>query len=141
MVEWREKPDIGCMSSEGPARRREGWQKLISEHKQSGLTVKAFCQKHGVGEALFYSWRKRVAAEDQPARFALVATNRVAPGAPGYNRYNSCWPAGSVWKFHRARTKRRCGLCLGCCGNVRDSPAGQCAGLSLPDGMRHAQEL
>jgi transposase len=83
MVEWREKPDIGCMSSEGPARRREGWQKLISEHKQSGLTVKAFCQKHGVGEALFYSWRKRVAAEDQPARFALVATNRVAPGAPG----------------------------------------------------------
>src|SRR3954470_22766397 len=80
MVEWREKPDIGCMSSEGPARRREGWQKLISEHKQSGLTVKAFCQKHGVGEALFYSWRKRVAAEDQPARFALVATNRVKRG-------------------------------------------------------------
>ena len=83
MAEWREKLDIGWMSSGGPARRREDWQQLISEHKQSGLTVKAFCQKHGVSEALFYSWRKRVVAEDQPARFALVATNRVAPGAPG----------------------------------------------------------
>lgn len=54
---------------------------LISEHKQSGLTVKAFCEKHGVGEALFYSWRKRV-SEGQPARFALVAANGVAASAP-----------------------------------------------------------
>jgi transposase len=82
MAEWRERLDIGWMSSEGPARRREDWQQLISEHKQSGLTVKAFCQKHGVGGALFYSWRKRAAVEDQPARFALVATNGVVPGAP-----------------------------------------------------------
>ena len=44
--------------------------------------MKAFCEKHGVGEALFYSWRKRVVAEDQPARFALVATNGVAASAP-----------------------------------------------------------
>jgi transposase len=70
------------MSSEAPVRRREDWRQLISEHKQSGLTVKAFCQKLGVSEALFYSWRKRVVAEDQPARFALVATNGVAPSAP-----------------------------------------------------------
>jgi transposase-like protein len=82
MAERREKPDIGWMSSEAPVRRREDWQQLISEHKQSGLTVKAFCQKQGVSEALFYSWRKRVVAEDQPARFALVATNGVAPSAP-----------------------------------------------------------
>src|SRR5881227_56690 len=67
------------MSSEAPVPRLEHWQQLISEHKQGGLTVKAFCQKHGVGEALFYSWRKRVVTEDQPARFALVATNGVAP--------------------------------------------------------------
>jgi transposase-like protein len=69
------------MNSEGRARRREDWQQLISEHKQSGLSVKAFCQKHEVGEALFYSWRKRV-AEDHPARFALVATNGVVASAP-----------------------------------------------------------
>ena len=78
MAEWRKKLDIGRMSNAGPARSREDWQQLISEQKASGLTVKAFCEKHGIGEALFYSWRKRVVAEDQPTRFALVATNSVA---------------------------------------------------------------
>jgi transposase len=66
------------MSSGALVRRREDWQQLISEHKQSGLTVKAFCRKQGVSEALFYSWRKRIVGGDQPARFALVATNGVA---------------------------------------------------------------
>jgi transposase-like protein len=70
------------MSSEAAARRREDWQQLISGYKQSGLTVKAFCEKHRVSEGLFYSWRKRVVAEDQVARFALVATNGMAPSAP-----------------------------------------------------------
>jgi transposase-like protein len=70
------------MSNEAPVRRREDWQQLIAEYKESGLTVKAFCQKHSVSEALFYSWRKRVVSEDQPARFALVATNGVAPSVP-----------------------------------------------------------
>jgi transposase-like protein len=55
------------MSSEAPVRRREDWQQLIAEYRESGLTVKAFCQKHAVSEALFYSWRKRVVAEDPPA--------------------------------------------------------------------------
>ena len=69
------------MSSGAPARRREDWQQLISEHKQSGLTVKAFCQKQGVSEASFYSWRKRIVGGGQPAGFALVAANGVAAGA------------------------------------------------------------
>src|SRR5690348_4116169 len=69
------------MSSGAPVRRREDWQQPIEEYKQSGLTVKAFCQKHGVSEALFYSWRKRV-AENLPARFAWVATNGVVADLP-----------------------------------------------------------
>ena len=58
--------------------RREKWRELISEHKQSELSVKEFCRKHGVGEAVFYAWRKRLAEEQQPARFALVATSGPA---------------------------------------------------------------
>jgi transposase-like protein len=74
------------MDSAGRARKREDWRRLISEHQQSGLTVKAFCQKEGVSEALFYSWRKKVAA-DEPARFALVATNGAgAASAPALQR-------------------------------------------------------
>ncbi|MFL6450004.1 MAG: IS66 family insertion sequence element accessory protein TnpA [Bryobacteraceae bacterium] len=40
------------MDIEGHARKRKDWRPRISEQQQSGLTVKAFCQKHGVGEAL-----------------------------------------------------------------------------------------
>jgi len=46
MAEWRQKLDIGWMRSEGPALKREDWQQLIAEQRQSGLTVKAFCEKH-----------------------------------------------------------------------------------------------
>src|SRR3954451_4563086 len=90
------------MSSEAPVRRLEDWQQLISEHKQGGLAVKAFCQKHGVSEALFYSWRKRLVAEDQPSRFALVATNGVRQAHQPYRRYSWCWRAASVLRFRRA---------------------------------------
>jgi transposase-like protein len=69
------------MNSERRALRREEWQQLISEHKQSGLSVKVFCEERGVSEPSFYTWRKRL-VEDQPTRFALVATNGVAPTRP-----------------------------------------------------------
>jgi transposase-like protein len=57
------------------------WRKLISQHLQSDLSVKAFCQKHAVCEQSFYSWRKRL-SEDQPARFALVEASGAASRTP-----------------------------------------------------------
>jgi hypothetical protein len=129
------------MSIEAPVRRREDWQELISECKQSELTVKAFCQKHSVSEALFYSWRKRLVAEDQRAirvggdeRSSAKRTSLTA-ATTGAGQRRASGDSGG----HRRRDG--CGLCWGCCGNVRDSPASQCAGLSLPGGMRHAQKL
>ncbi len=68
--------NIEWMMKEHP--RREKWRELIAEHKQGELSVKEFCRKHGVGEAVFYSWRKRLAEEQQPTRFALVATSGAA---------------------------------------------------------------
>jgi transposase-like protein len=57
--------------------RQEVWRELISQHRQSGVSVKAFCQKQGVCEQSFYSWRKRL-TDNQPARFALVETSGAA---------------------------------------------------------------
>ena len=55
-------------------RRREEWGEILSEHKQSGLSVRAFCERRGVSEPSLYYWRKRL-SERQPVRFALVETN------------------------------------------------------------------
>jgi hypothetical protein len=56
---------------------------LIRQQEQSGAAVKVFCVNHGVSEPSFYSWRKRLAA-DEPVRFALVdaGTTRANQNAP-----------------------------------------------------------
>jgi transposase-like protein len=63
------------MKNTGEARpRREVWGDILSEHKLSGLSVRAFCQRRGVSEPSLYYWRKRL-SERQSVRFALVETN------------------------------------------------------------------
>jgi transposase len=58
--------------------RREVWRELIAKQQQSGLSVRAFCQRHGTSEYSFYHWRKRL-AEELPMKFALVETGPRAP--------------------------------------------------------------
>lgn len=36
------------------------WSGLISEQKQSGQSVAAFCGTHGVSTPRFYAWKKRL---------------------------------------------------------------------------------
>jgi transposase len=38
------------------------WRDLIGRWRASGRSVAAFCAAHGVGQATFSSWRKRLAA-------------------------------------------------------------------------------
>ena len=62
------------MKNTGEARPgREEWVNILSEHKQSGLSARAFCQRRGVSEPSLYYWRKRLSAR-QSVRFALVET-------------------------------------------------------------------
>jgi hypothetical protein len=56
--------------------RRDVWPQLIAPQQQSGLSVRAFCQRHGTSEYSFYYWRKRP-AEQLPMKFALVETGRA----------------------------------------------------------------
>jgi hypothetical protein len=60
--------------------RRQLWRKLIAQHEQSGLSVRAFCQQHRTSEYRFYHWRKLL-AEQLPMKFALVESSRSAPTA------------------------------------------------------------
>jgi hypothetical protein len=48
--------------------------------------VKQFCQELGIGEHLFYYWRKRVREQQQPMRFALVERG-PAHSKPGDNAF------------------------------------------------------
>ena len=41
-------------------RSESDWQKIIQQHATSGLTVRAFCKQHQVGDKSFYLWRSRL---------------------------------------------------------------------------------
>src|SRR5918993_2852790 len=49
----------------------EEWKRIIELQEKSGQSVKVFCQDRGLGEASFYSWRKRL-RQHSPVTFALV---------------------------------------------------------------------
>ncbi len=51
---------------------RDQWRERIAEQERSGVSVRRFCQTRGIGEHLFYYWRKRLRDQQQPMRFALV---------------------------------------------------------------------
>ena len=46
------------MSQELSAGRKEHWRGLLEEHRDSGLTVSAFCRQRELNQSSFYRWRK-----------------------------------------------------------------------------------
>jgi transposase-like protein len=56
--------------------KAEAWAERIAAQQRSGISVKQFCQEHGLTECSFYAWRKRL-REGESVRFALVERRRV----------------------------------------------------------------
>lgn len=55
------------------------WRRLVRQWRASGLSVRAFCQRHDVTEANFYAWRRSLAKRDEERpTFAAV---QVVPEA------------------------------------------------------------
>src|ERR1700738_3333732 len=51
--------------------RSEAWRERVAAQKQSGVSVKQFCEQQGLTEQSFYYWRKRLQTSVS-MRFALV---------------------------------------------------------------------
>jgi transposase-like protein len=62
---------------------KDQWRERTVEQERSGVSVRQFCQTRGIGEHLFYYWRKRLREQQQPMRFALVERGpaRQAPAS------------------------------------------------------------
>ncbi len=47
---------------------REGfWRKALKRQAGSGLSVRAFCGREGLGESNFYAWRREIGLRDREA--------------------------------------------------------------------------
>jgi hypothetical protein len=49
--------------------------RLISQQKESGLSVKMFCVNEGIAESTFYYWQKRIRNEVGEKRFIPLVVN------------------------------------------------------------------
>lgn len=63
--------------------KAEQWRERIAEQERSGLSIKQFCQEHGLTLWSFYDWRKRL-RESGPVRFTLVE-RRSQPEASSHS--------------------------------------------------------
>jgi len=52
-------------SSKRSVEKEEFWRLALAEYANSGLTVRAFCQREALSEASFYFWRRELRTRDQ----------------------------------------------------------------------------
>lgn len=67
----------------GMEERRLYWQEVMAKAEASGLSQRAFCQRHGISEPVFYYWR-RVLAEAESVRSPAQASQ---PGSGNAVRF------------------------------------------------------
>jgi hypothetical protein len=60
-------------------RKEQQWQRRIDQWRTSGLSVRAFCARHGLTTAGFYNWRRVL--ERRAAEQVVFAPVRVVPDA------------------------------------------------------------
>ena len=71
------------------------WSERIAAQQRSGISVKQFCEEHGLTECSFYYWRKRLQKrEPRPVRFALVERGTARQEAPVEAALELLWPTG-----------------------------------------------
>ena len=62
--------------------KEQQWQRRIERWRASGLSVRAFCARHGLATASFYNWRRvlqRRAAAEQPAFVPVQVVHDAVP--------------------------------------------------------------
>lgn len=61
----------------------EFWTLALQEYRESGLSVRAFCEREGLAEPSFYAWRKRLSlqatASEKTATKKAVHGDKLVP--------------------------------------------------------------
>jgi transposase-like protein len=61
--------------------KEQFWRRMRELHRRSGLTVRAFCARHGLAQASFYAWRRAIAQRDQQTAPASHPANSPTAAA------------------------------------------------------------
>jgi len=118
--------------------KQDQWRERIAEQVRSGLSIRRFCKEQGLPEHCFYGWRKRLWSQE-PVRFALVERGPARPGSATEGNLELVLVSGERLRIGAGVDGMTLRTVLKRCAH--DAPAGECAGVSVPDRLRHAEEL
>jgi len=85
-------------------RQRSDWQKVINQWQKSRLSVREFCQRHGISETSFYQGRRRLRAlaiapgRKNPRNPFIEVALPSLPASPA--RLEIIWAQPPVLKIH-----------------------------------------
>ncbi len=77
-------------------RKEAEWRQRLARFAASGQQVKSFCQSESVSEAVFYRWRKQLAAADGVAPAAGFIDAGTMASAAAVPTLAQCEPAGAT---------------------------------------------
>ncbi len=95
------------------------WRRMVREWRNSGLSVRDFCDWQALSEASFYAWRRELAKRDREAAAATAEITAARGGRPSKQDGPIRTPAAA---FLPVRV-------------VRDGAADAAAGSCRPDGI------
>ncbi|WP_426212025.1 IS66 family insertion sequence element accessory protein TnpA [Massilia sp. TWP1-3-3] len=78
------------------SRKEVEWRQRLARFAASGQQIKSFCQAESVSEAVFYRWRKQLAAVAGVAPAAGFIDACVMPPAPAVPSMTQCESAGTT---------------------------------------------
>lgn len=57
-------------------RGEQAWRTFVAGHERSGLSVQAYCERHGLNAVNFYRWRAKF---DAPVHRSVTAVSAQGP--------------------------------------------------------------
>jgi hypothetical protein len=65
------------------------WREMVGRWRRSGVSIRDFCDAHGLSEPSFYAWRREIAKRDEqarerPARTSARSARRPEGGLPAF---------------------------------------------------------
>jgi P2-related tail formation protein len=71
------------LQSLGKNQRMEEWAQRVSDCRSSGLTVRNWCEQHGINEKTYYYWQRRIwetMNESRSSRFVRIPVETASVG-------------------------------------------------------------
>lgn len=64
---------------ERDAGKERFWRDMVRRWQRSGVSIRDFCDVHGLSEPSFYGWRRELAKRDEEARERRAKSNTRSP--------------------------------------------------------------